>query len=285
MGIHTMAARGLVLLLALAAVTVDAAKIHDHIRDGDLAGVKKEIENGADVNIKSAQNQSPVMHAVLDGQDDIVEYLLTVKGVDLSITDAPAGKPSTEGYSPLHGAAFKGRYNCARMLIAAGQDPDLKHDDGFTPLHRATWGSNEEHTKTVQVMLDFGARADMLADDGTNALNMAREAKNDATVAILQEYLEKKGTSKDYIERMLRVQSPDPQAMNDMMQKMASDPSFMDTMQKLAGAFGGDTGKFKETLMKEAGNMKPGSSPDQLKDALKNMAEKYAGSGGGHTEL
>merc|ERR1712070_291508 len=122
--------RFLLLVLSCAALALDAAKIHDFIRDGDLDGVKAEVEKGADVNIKSAQNQSPVMHAVLDGQDAIVEYLLTVKGVDLTITDAPPGKPSTEGYSPLHGAAFKGRYNCARMLIAAGQDPDLKHNDG-----------------------------------------------------------------------------------------------------------------------------------------------------------
>ena len=41
----------------------------------------------------------------------------------------------------------------------------------------------------------------------------------------------------------------------------------------------------QETLMKEAGNMKPGSSPDQLKDALKNIADKYGAGGGGHTEL
>ena len=42
------------------------------------------------------------------------------------------------GYTPMHGAAFQGRYDVAQYLIqVAGLDPNDLHSDGYRPIHRA----------------------------------------------------------------------------------------------------------------------------------------------------
>jgi len=256
------------------AVTAD---IHFSISRGDLKGVKAALQNGEELNAKSESNhnQTPIMHAVLNGQDAIVEYLLTLKP-DLSITDA-AKPDDPQGYAPLHGAAFKGRANIARMLIDAGENPEKLHEDGFSAFHRATWGSSPGHAATVKVFLDSGVDPALIAGDGTNALNMASEAKNDATVKVLKEALTVTGRSDDIIARMANVQSPKPGEVDPMMAKMMQDPDFMGIMQKLAGKFGSNTDKFKEVMKSKLAAS--GGDVDKMKNVLKDLADST------HTEL
>jgi ankyrin repeat protein len=32
-----------------------------------------------------------------------------------------------------------------------------RHDDGYTPMHRAIWGQEPRHAETVKVLLQLGA--------------------------------------------------------------------------------------------------------------------------------
>ena len=74
----------------------------------------------------------------------------------------------------MHGAGFQGRAEIAKLLIAAGLDPSDKHQDGYTPIHRACWGTQQRHAETVEAMLALGAAladraACRAAADGSNA--------------------------------------------------------------------------------------------------------------------
>ena len=47
-----------------------------------------------------------------------------------------------------------------------GLNPSDRHKDGFTPIHRACWGFTENHTKTVQALLNVGVSPLEPADAG-----------------------------------------------------------------------------------------------------------------------
>ena len=42
----------------------------------------------------------------------------------------------------------KGRAEIAKILIAHGLDASDRHNDGYTPIHRACWGREARHTET-----------------------------------------------------------------------------------------------------------------------------------------
>ena len=43
---------------------------------------------------------------------------------------------------------LKGRAEIAKILIAHGLDASDRHNDGYTPIHRACWGREARHTET-----------------------------------------------------------------------------------------------------------------------------------------
>ena len=55
------------------------------------------------------------------------------------------------GETPLHSAAFWGRYEIAQLLINAGADVNAQDDQGSTPLHEA---ARLGRVKLAQLLLD-----------------------------------------------------------------------------------------------------------------------------------
>ena len=65
----------------------------------------------------------------------------------------------------------------------------VKHEDGFTPLHRACWGREARHTETVRVLLKAGAPPDDVGPDARSMVEMA--SGNPATQKLLRHRLMK----------------------------------------------------------------------------------------------
>eukprot|EP01006_Ploeotia_vitrea_P006657 TRINITY_DN14290_c0_g1_i1.p1 TRINITY_DN14290_c0_g1~~TRINITY_DN14290_c0_g1_i1.p1 ORF type:complete len:211 (+),score=23.78 TRINITY_DN14290_c0_g1_i1:25-633(+) len=118
-------------------------------RTNNVEDAKKAVEAGANVNARGEGGRTPLMAAVLEGSEDMVDYLLQNNKVDASIGEE-------NGYTPMHGAGFQGRANIARKLIEFGLDANPLHEDGYRPIHRACWGGTEQHTDTVKVFLEEG---------------------------------------------------------------------------------------------------------------------------------
>jgi len=68
----------------------------------------------------------------------------------------------------------------------AGVVPNDRHDDGFSPVHRATWGREPRHADAVAAFLDFGVPHDLAAASGETPLQLAQKSKNAASVAALE---------------------------------------------------------------------------------------------------
>jgi ankyrin repeat protein len=74
---------------------------------------------------------------------------------------------------PLNSAAAARRDDVARMLVEAGADVSSVMADGFTPLHAAAQNGDVE---LVELLLDRGARADARARDGRTPADVAADA-------------------------------------------------------------------------------------------------------------
>jgi uncharacterized protein len=76
---------------------------------------------------------------------------------------------------PLHSAAAARRDEVARMLIEAGADVNAKQRDGYTPLHAAAQNGDIE---LIDLLLDRGARVDARTDDGRMPADLADAANH-----------------------------------------------------------------------------------------------------------
>lgn len=176
--------------------------IHDAIIDGDPLLVQVAVsEGGKDINEIGPGGQTPIVHAILLGHDDVVEWLLFA-GANLTIKE-------DQGFSPMHAAAHAGRERSVRMLAAFGMDPSERHRDGWTPIHYASWadGNHQKHTDTVRVLLEMGVPHDELTPHGHLPIQLAMEKKNLATVDLLSEWRDKPPVDQAKILGALREQA------------------------------------------------------------------------------
>lgn len=92
--------------------------------------VKILVENGARVNLFSNTGLTPLHYAVKSGNEEIVGYLLE-HGAFLNVKD------NREGWTELHLAAALGYTRIASLLLEKGSSPQLKNNEGKTPLEFA----------------------------------------------------------------------------------------------------------------------------------------------------
>jgi len=75
------------------------------------------------------------------------------------------------GDTPLHAAAFWGRYEIAKELIARGAKVNATSQKNWTPLHDAAYTNKVE---VARLLLEKGASADAETSEGETPLALAR---------------------------------------------------------------------------------------------------------------
>jgi ankyrin repeat protein len=83
---------------------------------------------------------------------------------------------------PLHSAAAGSHVAVARLLVAAGADVNATQRHGYTPLHAA--GQNGD-AELVELLLDAGADPTARTDDGQTPADLATAAGHSAIAARL----------------------------------------------------------------------------------------------------
>lgn len=118
------------------------------------------IEHGADVNVKTSYEITPLMNAV--GNAEMLELLLN-HGADVHATD-------DKGMTALAHAAQSGRYHTAMLLIKHGADITVETDSGETLLILASGGGNP---RLAKYLLDHGLNVNAKTQGGWTALMKA----------------------------------------------------------------------------------------------------------------
>ncbi|MFC1483969.1 ankyrin repeat domain-containing protein [Candidatus Neomarinimicrobiota bacterium] len=125
----------LVLLSLLTTPVLEAAEIHDAVRQGNLETVVQLIQTDPSlVNQRMERGYSPLHWAVNRNDTAITRYLVD-HGADLEAKDA-------DGDTPLHWTAYYNRLANCRILVSAGADLNSLNNLEVTPLLAAIESAN-----------------------------------------------------------------------------------------------------------------------------------------------
>jgi ankyrin repeat protein len=149
---------------------------------GDLAKVKKLVEEGADVNTAVAGGRTALIEAAWGGHADIVKYLIE-RGASVNSAD-------TSGYTPLMRAAEEGHAPIVTLLLKKGADVNTRGNvRGSTALMLA---AEKGEVKIIELLIDHGAMLNAVDQFEETALARAYRAEQMKAVT----YLESKGATR-----------------------------------------------------------------------------------------
>jgi ankyrin repeat protein len=144
--------------------------------EGNFAGVKDLVSQGADVNTKDNFSKSPLTYAASKGHEMIVDFLVG-KGADVNAQD-------DSGWTPLHHAASNGHTETAKILIGQVANINKRELSGKTVLFYAVRSGN---IQIVKDLIDKGADINAKDRIGFTPLMEACECGRTAIAKILIE--------------------------------------------------------------------------------------------------
>jgi ankyrin repeat protein len=105
---------------------------------GDLPGVRRLLDAGAEVDCLDAEGLTPLYHAATHNFNDICRLLLE-RGADPN-----PGKPGDLEGTALTQAAYRGFLDVVKTLVEFKADLNLRGYEQRTALHEAIWRSSAE---------------------------------------------------------------------------------------------------------------------------------------------
>ncbi len=148
---------GLLIGAMIAAVSAAfAGAIHDAIENEDLNRVQAIVAQNPDqVDAKNPHNNTPLHLAALNGNKDIVEFLID-NGADINLGD-------NENSPPIVNAAIAPHFDIVKLMLDRGASPSLVDDNGMTPLHFAAIGGDP---RIAELFLSRGTDANATNRNG-----------------------------------------------------------------------------------------------------------------------
>ncbi|KAI0886271.1 uncharacterized protein GGS22DRAFT_187509 [Annulohypoxylon maeteangense] len=119
------------------------AELYSAAKSGDADRVEQLIHEGAKLDMKNIEGQTPLWIAVAHERDAVVEVLAHRTGVNVNSV-------SNTGQSPLLRAAWMGYENIVTILMEAGADPHLMDKDGDTAITMARKFGHKDIVKILK---------------------------------------------------------------------------------------------------------------------------------------
>lgn len=150
----------------------------DLIQNEDFENIKSIlISNRSEVDTPLDEEGGTCLHyAAWGNYIELANFLISELNDDVN-------KKDSEKSTPLHAAAH-GSYEVAEMLIKKGADVNSIDTEGNTPMHYAIF---RRQVDIVKLLLSFGAEADIKANDGKSALDMAEEQDDEMMINMFRE--------------------------------------------------------------------------------------------------
>ena len=136
-------------------------------KNGDLRKIKDYLERTPievrpEKNCRDKEELTPLHHATIWNNSDVVEYLLR----NGAFVDSRDKKMST----PLHHSAIHGRLEIMKLLLHSGAEKDAKSNFDMTALH---FGVTHCYFEIVKHLIDCGAKVDIKNTNGETPLDLA----------------------------------------------------------------------------------------------------------------
>lgn len=180
----------------------DVKDFQESVKKGDLGAVRAALsQDPALLDATNEAGQSAFLLAMYYRQRETADYLLSlspkldifnacVAGEIRRVMDEVRATPallhaqSSDGWTPLHLAAFFGQLELANALLDAGADVNARSSNAMknTPLHAAAAGGQ---LSLVERLLKRGADPNASQEGGWTALHSAAQAGNREMVEVL----------------------------------------------------------------------------------------------------
>jgi ankyrin repeat protein len=149
------------------------------LHDAAALGRANQIKHlEGEANAFSEDGFTPLTLASAFGNAETVGALILM-GADVALFSQ---NPNIK-VAPIHAAAFGMNAGAIETLTAAGADPNLKAEGGFTALHSAAQNGD---AASVSVLLAAGADMHIRTDEGKSAADYAREQGHDGLAEQLE---------------------------------------------------------------------------------------------------
>jgi ankyrin repeat protein len=143
---------------------------------GDLAGVKKLVAEGADVNAADGSGRTSLLEAVWAGHLDVVKFLVE-KGAQVDLADKA-------GYTPLMRACEEGHLPVVTFLITKGASVNSRGKvKGTTPLMLA---AEQGHVKVLEALIAHDAKINAVDQLEETAVSRAYHMNQNKAAAFLE---------------------------------------------------------------------------------------------------
>ena len=135
------------------------------VQSGDIATVKKFLDEGVPVDLTDEEGWSLLHHAAALGQVEVINHLRE-KGCHVDLID-------NEGCTPLHYAATNGDIETIRLLIAMGSNVNSVDNKGNTPLK---WSVMYEEDAAIEELTKHGGTVEIeeINAKGLCPMNLAK---------------------------------------------------------------------------------------------------------------
>lgn len=137
--------------------------LHEAVSEGREDDVAALLALRPDVDVRDEEGLTALGSAAREGEASIAERLIAA-GARLDLR--------SDGYPLLHHAAQGGLVRLTRRLLDDGCDPNLRADDGDTPLITAAFGGT---AATVRLLLSRGADPTLVNHAGRTARSYAKK--------------------------------------------------------------------------------------------------------------
>ena len=134
------------------------------------------LKKGANVRAKAARGYEPLHWAALNGYEKAVDFIIDKGGNVNATTDY--------GWTPLLQAATRGQLGIVRKLVERGAWVNAVEQDGWTPLHKACANG---HVEVAKFLLEHGADGEAESKKGDTPFSLATKVSNFDLLALFSE--------------------------------------------------------------------------------------------------